>query len=718
MTYDRTRGRVVLFGGYGPGGPTSDTWEWDGISWIQKSPPTSPPARYGHAMTYDSTRGRVVLFGGADSAFELLGDTWEWDGSTWIEQFPSMSPPGHFAHPMVYDAARGRVVLSGSDTWEYGPIGACGHASSIAAFTPGSGTADVSAGAALGVPDGQHVSLGLAGSLELRFDPWILNEPGTDFIVHEIGSRHGGIDDDFHVEVSEDGVVYRSAGVCSGDDCQLDLTVAGVASARFVKIVDLLPDGGEPDPAAGANIDGVSLVACDSAEICNGIDDDGDLLVDEDGLGEDSDADGVHNLCDNCPTVANPDQQNSDGDGVGDACDPCPTDSNNQNVDDDSDGAACELDNCPTVPNSDQLDVDADDRGDECDNCPSVSNASQVDGDQDGLGNACDNCPTTANPDQTDTEGDGVGDVCDNCATVTNPSQADGDGEYFASWAYAASASSEFSSDDYSAMQAAGPPESPGICEDRPTNWSPLDGTANPEWIELSYTIPAKAIGVDVHESLEERFVTRIDLRDSGGAYHMIWSAADPTTCGDVLEARWPPTDYLVDRVVVHTAAPSWEEIDAVALVGLYDVEDGVGNACDNCPTYPNAAQTDFDGDGAGDPCDCASTDPAIRPAAEVEGLVAADLDGGELRLSWQAAAGASSYEIVRGTVADLSVTHMGECRASGITALAWEDADVPAAGRAFVYLVRGDSSGCGPGTLGFGAFGVTRVDTGSACPE
>jgi len=66
----------------------------------------------------------------------------------------------------------------------------------------------------------------------------------------------------------------------------------------------------------------------------------------------------------------------------------------------------------------------------------------------------------------------------------------------------------------------------------------------------------------------------------------------------------------------------------------------------------------------------------------------------------------------------DLSVTHMGECRASGITALEWEDAEVPPAGEAFVYLVRGDSPGCGPGTLGFGAYGVPRVATGSTCPE
>ena len=64
-----------------------------------------------------------------------------------------------------------------------------------------------------------------------------------------------------------------------------------------------------------------------------------------------------------------------------------------------------------------------------------------------------------------------------------------------------------------------------------------------------------------------------------------------------------------------------------------------------------------------------------------------------------------------------LSVTHMGECHASDIVALSWQDADVPPVGQAFIYLVRGRSPVCGPGTLGFGVYGVARVRTGTECP-
>ncbi len=38
--------------------------------------------------------------------------------------------------------------------------------------------------------------------------------------------------------------------------------------------------------------------------------------------GQDEDGDGYPDLCDNCPSVPNPDQANSDGDDLGDACDP------------------------------------------------------------------------------------------------------------------------------------------------------------------------------------------------------------------------------------------------------------------------------------------------------------------------------------------------------------------------------------------------------------
>ena len=53
-------------------------------------------------------------------------------------------------------------------------------------------------------------------------------------------------------------------------------------------------------------------------EICNGLDDNCDGVVDE-GF-DDADSDGVADCIDNCPTISNPDQEDSDSDGTGDAC--------------------------------------------------------------------------------------------------------------------------------------------------------------------------------------------------------------------------------------------------------------------------------------------------------------------------------------------------------------------------------------------------------------
>ncbi|HEX4823303.1 MAG TPA: MopE-related protein [Candidatus Polarisedimenticolaceae bacterium] len=127
-----------------------------------------------------------------------------------------------------------------------------------------------------------------------------------------------------------------------------------------------------------------------AAEICNGIDDNCNGQVDENAQGVDTDGDGIHNACDNCPTVSNATQTDSDGDHVGNACD-----------------------NCVTVANASQLDSDGDGLGDACDNCPLAPNAAQADGDGDKIGDQCDNCPVDYNPTQSDFDHDGEGDACD-----------------------------------------------------------------------------------------------------------------------------------------------------------------------------------------------------------------------------------------------------------------------------------------------------------------
>jgi len=115
MTYDAATGNVILFGGNSQG-EVADTWVWDGSTWTQQHPATSPPAREDASMAYDAATGNVVLFGGyqeRQGGFNVLGDTWVWDGSTWTQQHPTTSPPARYSASRAYDAATGNVVLFG-----------------------------------------------------------------------------------------------------------------------------------------------------------------------------------------------------------------------------------------------------------------------------------------------------------------------------------------------------------------------------------------------------------------------------------------------------------------------------------------------------------------------------------------------------------------------------------------------------------------------------
>jgi hypothetical protein len=294
MVYDNARARVVLFGGYNGAVSNpylSETWEWDGTTWAQRAPVTSPVNRSGHAMAYDSVRSLVVLFGGYN--YGSLNDTWEWDGSVWVQRTPAAVLYVRSSHSMVYDSARGRAVLFGglgggalSDTWEYGLPATCGYAQSVVAFVPGNG-GSASALGALGAPDQQAVSLGVNGYLTVHMEWPILDSLGADLVVSEIGTSSGDLNENFGVEASDDGVSFTFIRNCRGDDCQIDLLEGGLRRASDVRITDIH----NPQYFGSAvQVDGVSAVNCVSpVELCNGLDDDGDGSVPSDEIDQDGD---------------------------------------------------------------------------------------------------------------------------------------------------------------------------------------------------------------------------------------------------------------------------------------------------------------------------------------------------------------------------------------------------------------------------------------------
>ena len=128
MVFDTNRSKVVLFGGLTVPGYVNDTWEYNGTTWLQLSPAASPSIRDAHAMVYDPYRHVIVLFGGYNPTNHYLNDTWEFNGTTWTQINTPQSPPGRHHHAMAYDSQRQLVVLFGGhgssdpqmeDTWEY-----------------------------------------------------------------------------------------------------------------------------------------------------------------------------------------------------------------------------------------------------------------------------------------------------------------------------------------------------------------------------------------------------------------------------------------------------------------------------------------------------------------------------------------------------------------------------------------------------------------------
>jgi hypothetical protein len=137
LAFDPERGKLVLFGGLADGKAINDTWEWDGRLWTQLAD-TGPSRRAYHGMAFDPVGRRVLVFGGADSdaagggnARNYLSDTWGWDGETWI-QLADTGPSARQAPAMATDPARKRVVLFGggqisaqatnqvsAETWEW-----------------------------------------------------------------------------------------------------------------------------------------------------------------------------------------------------------------------------------------------------------------------------------------------------------------------------------------------------------------------------------------------------------------------------------------------------------------------------------------------------------------------------------------------------------------------------------------------------------------------
>ena len=139
-------------------------------------------------------------------------------------------------------------------------------------------------------------------------------------------------------------------------------------------------------------------------------------------------------------------------------------------------------------------------------------------------------------------------------------------------WASSAKASSEFGNPAWSAMQAAGAPDTTE-CGDQTTAWASM-GMDTVEWLEVYYDVPVYATEVIIHQTYNPSQVVKVELIDTKGQRKTIFTETPAALdfCPDEMSLSLRKTDFLVSgvRITVDQSVLGlgWNEIDAVELAG------------------------------------------------------------------------------------------------------------------------------------------------------
>ena len=115
LAYDPRTKTTILFGSncFDDGLCTDgrDTWAWDGKSWKQLHPASSPPKGHGD-MAFNAATNEMILLASDHSM-------WTWDGTNWKDMHTSGPSLGRY-WSVVYDKAGRQLLLwAASETWVY-----------------------------------------------------------------------------------------------------------------------------------------------------------------------------------------------------------------------------------------------------------------------------------------------------------------------------------------------------------------------------------------------------------------------------------------------------------------------------------------------------------------------------------------------------------------------------------------------------------------------
>jgi hypothetical protein len=139
-----------------------------------------------------------------------------------------------------------------------------------------------------------------------------------------------------------------------------------------------------------------------------------------------------------------------------------------------------------------------------------------------------------------------------------------------AQWASSATASSQYTTTEWSAGQATGPPNVAG-CSDNPLAWASL-GPGGVEWLELGFQDGVRPTEVRIYENFGVGSLVKVEVRAQSGAYHTVYTALPGSlACPRVLTIPVSGIEDFVNGVRLsfdQSVLQDWNEIDAVRLTG------------------------------------------------------------------------------------------------------------------------------------------------------
>jgi hypothetical protein len=139
-------------------------------------------------------------------------------------------------------------------------------------------------------------------------------------------------------------------------------------------------------------------------------------------------------------------------------------------------------------------------------------------------------------------------------------------------WATGATASSEYTSTDWSAKQATGPPNS-ASCQDDGLAWASLNPDTQ-EWLEVTFEQIVIPTEIDIYEVLGVSSIVKVEVKDPAGAYYTVYIAQPASgPCPHILTIPVAGISTPVNAVRIsfdQAKLNFWNEIDAVKLVGQH----------------------------------------------------------------------------------------------------------------------------------------------------